>query len=169
MLFKKRIPHMKDIERTQKNVLNISQNLKEIIYQCNWNEKEKINDAGLDFACFLYTLDFYRQVMTLKYTNFTTDAIIRTLFINLENGYKELGNTFEKNYMLNLYIKLSNTIHELYQIAKKENMDEFEMVAMYMLSDECLMTDEEIENNKEYVAQIASLFNYIINLDINEL
>lgn len=169
MLFKKKIPKINDIEKTQKNVTNLSQKLKDIITQCEWDNKSKINDAGLDFACFLYTLDFYRQVMTLKYTKIVTETIIRTLFIDLENSYKELGNTFEKNYMLNLYFKLSNSIHKLYQIAKEDNVDEFEMVAMYMLSDECLMTDEEIENNFKYVSQIAAFFSYIINIDINEL
>lgn len=164
-----KIAKSKDIQKTFENVLKLSQKLKSLILLCNWNNKRKISDTGLDFACFLYTLYFYQQVMTLKYTKIVAETIIRTLFIYLENSYKKTDNTFEKNYMLNLYIKLSNSIHKLYQIAKEDNANEFEMISMYMLSDECLMTDEEIESNFKYVLQIAAFYNYIINIDINEL
>lgn len=169
MLFKKMIPKSRDVEKTQENIIKLSQKLKNIITQYDWENKNKINDAGLDFACFLYTLDFYRQVMTLKYNKTVTKTIIRTIFINLENAYKQLGNSFEKNYMLNMYIKLSKSLHEIYQISKEDNVDELEMVAMYLLTDECQMSENELVDNHGCVIQVSTFFFQVINLNLDEI
>lgn len=169
MFFKKKIPNIKSIDKTRENVLKRSQYLKELILQCEWENKCQTNITGLEYTCMYYTLDFYRQVMSVKYSNFFIECTIRTIFINIEDNLRNTGNQFEKNYFLNMYLKLSKTIANLYTIAQQQHEDEFNLVAMYLLYDECQMTDEEIEQNKLQVSKIANFFKDIINIDEKEL
>ena len=36
-----------------------------------------------------YDLEFYKQVMTIKYSNFYIETIIRTIFINFEENIRK--------------------------------------------------------------------------------
>lgn len=75
----------------------------------------------------------------------------------------------EKNHLFNCFLTINKSIHELYYIAKEENIDEFELVSKYMLFHECLMTEEEFEQNKLQISKIAEFFKNIINIDKAEL
>lgn len=107
--------------------------------------------------------------MTIKYSKFYIGTTIRTILLMLDDFFKNLGNNIEKNYSFNLYLKTSQLINNLYLNAKRENMDEFELVAINILSNECQMTNEEISINKKYIKEISDFFKDIINIDYKYL
>jgi len=117
----------------------------------------------------MYDLEFYRQVMGIKYSNFYIEQTVRTIFISLEDNLRKNGNNIPKNFMFDKFIKLSNSLSKLYNISRQENMDEFFAVAMYLCSDECLLTDNEIDNNPKLIQAISDHFRKIINLPESEI
>lgn len=168
-LFKNKIPTAKKATEVGNKILNLSQELKSIIELQDCVDFEKVNITGLEYALFMYDLEFYKQVMTIKYSNFYIETIIRTIFINFEENIRKSGNNIQKDYMLNIYLKLSDSINKIYNIAKNQGVDEFVAVAMYLCSDECLMTEYEIEINENMIVKIAEHFRKIINLPETEI
>lgn len=167
MLFKNIFPSKKLVNKTFNTITEKSQYLKNIILQCEFKNKTKDIELMLEYLCFLYTLEFYRQVMEIKYSKFVIETTIRTIFITLEKNLNKAGNNIPQNFLLNLYLKLNNTINQLYNIAKQNGVDEFELVASYLLSDECQMADNELKLNQAQITKIASFFYDIINIDNN--
>ena len=157
------------IEKLRENAIEYAIELKDIIMQANWEGKENIDVGGLEYATVYYDLEFFRQVMSIKYSRFQMELAIRTIFNTIESNLREAGNNIKDGYMFDKFVKLSNSIHQIYNISKENGEDEFCGVAMYMLSDECLMSEKEIMDNYEIVQNIARHFRKIINIDINKI
>lgn len=169
---KKKIATNKEIDAFKEKVLNSSQQLKTIINNYHWNNKDKVNFDALDYALFMYDLDFYRQVMTLKYSKFYIEICIRTIFISLENTLRKAGNNVSDKQFFNMYVKLSNSLQQIANISLEEKVDMFLQVALYLLKDELLITNVELENNEEIkklTIEIASHFENIINIDVEKI
>lgn len=168
-LFNNKIPSGKKAKQIGDKVMVFSQELKNIIISHNCVDFKSVNVNGLDYALFMYDLDFYRQVMSIKYSKFYIEFIIRTIFASMERNLRNAGNRIEENYLFNTYLNLSNAFHQIYNITKKEGLDEFEAVAIYLCSDELHMSDFEISSNEELIVEIATHFKKIINLPYGEI
>lgn len=169
---KKKIATNKDVDIFKEMVLNSSQELKTIINNYKWNNKDKVNMDTLNYALFMYDLDFYRQVMTLKYSKFYIETCIRTIFISFESTLKEIGNNIADKQFFNMYVKLSNSLHQIADISLKEKEDMFLQVALYLMIDELSVDDNELTNSEEMqklAIEIAAHFENIINMDLEKL
>lgn len=89
MFYKSIFPTPQKIDKTQNNILEKSQQLKQLILQCEWKNNSIIFYNSLDYICMFYTMEFYRQVMSIKYSKFYIEASIRTILITLENNNKK--------------------------------------------------------------------------------
>lgn len=169
MGFLKNIPTNKKAKFAGDSVMSLSHELKSIIVAQNCVDFKTINLGGLEYALFMYDLECYRQVMTLKYSNFYIESIIRTIFLTMESNMRMSGNKISDGYLLNIFTKLSNAIHNAFSIAKNDGVDGFYGVAEYLLLDECGMSEEEIDANMDLVVKIVGHFNKIVNLPLDKI
>ena len=156
------IPTAKKAQKVRDKVLGLSHELKCIIVSHGCVDFRKIDLGGLEYALFMYDLEFYRQVMQLNHSNFYIENILRTIFISMETGMQKAGNNISSGYFFNVFIKLSKTINQLPRIAEADGIDAFLSVALYLCSDECGMTTQEIAENEKMVIEIANHFEKII-------
>ena len=167
-MFFNKIPTTNEINNITKVLMKKSQHLNQIILKCEWEQKQNVDFKAIEDICCFYILYFYSQVMQVKYSKFYIKTVVRTIFITMEENLKKMGIKVEKNYFLNLYIGLVQTINRLYDDAKRLQLDEFEQVAYYLLI-ECNMTDIELTLNRQHIEEIAQFFRDIINIDKKDL
>lgn len=160
----KNVPSSKKSKQVWDKILGLSHELKCIIVSHQCVDFRKVNLGGLEYALFMYDLEMYRQVMTRKYSGFYIEATIRTIFNSMESSMRSAGNNISGGQMFTMYVKLSNTLHQLYGLAEKNGMNGLHAVATYLCSDECGMSTQEIEENEELVIKIANHFEKIVNL-----
>lgn len=168
-LFNKKIPTSKEAQRIGDNVFRLSQELKNIIISHNCVDFSKINVDGLDYALYMYDLEFYRQVMSVKHSQFFIQVIIRTICSTFDTNIRNAGNIIRDNYFLDTYLNLSNSLRQVYNIAQQDNIDEFVGVSMYFCSNELQLTYNQIELHQKLVLDIADHFRSIINLPYNKI
>lgn len=157
------------VSKTLNKVFELSQELKNILVSHNCIDFDTVSSNGLDYALFMYDMDVYRQVMSLKYSSFQIETIIRLIFITFENSNKRVGSEVEDNMLFNTFKKLSNSLREICSIANQQGIDEFVAIAMYFCSDECQMNEFDIEDNEDLILEIAEHFKKIINLPLCEI
>ena len=160
------LPTSKKTQQIGDKVIELSQELKEIILSYNCIDLNKVSLNGLEYALFMYDLECYRQLLTIKHNNHFIETTIRTIFNTMESNHKRIGNTFMDGYMFNIFRKLSISLNQVYNIATQQGIDGLYGVAMYLCSDECGMSEEEIDRNHEMVLAISKHFNKIVNLPI---
>ena len=162
----KNVPTSKKAQIVGDKVMALSQELKEIILSYNCVDLNKISINGLEYALFMYDLECYRQLMTIKHDGFFIETTLRTIFITMESNNKRAGVPVKDGYMFDMFKKLSNSLHQVYGIAVEQGIDGLYGIAMYLCSDECGMSQEEIDQNQEMVLAVSRHFNKIINLPI---
>ena len=167
-LFNK-IPSRKKIDETNAKIRNLSANFLKIIKENDPVHYKKVDIDSLSYATFLYDTYFYSQVMQVKYSPFFVESTIRTIFISLEQHLRNAGNSIEKDFIINMYKNLSDTFNKLYNIAKENNLDEFDVVARYFCEDVLLMNEVEINGAYDLIEAISNHFNQIINLPENQI
>ncbi len=138
------IPTPKKAQAVGDKVLALSQELKGIILSHDCVDFTRANINGLEYVLFMYDMECYRQVMTIKHNGPYIETILRTIFITMERGNKQAGVGVSDGYLFNLFKELSNTLHQVYGVATKEGTDGLYGIAAYLCSKECLMTTDEI-------------------------
>lgn len=162
----KNVPTSKKAQLVGDKVMALSQELKSIIlsYDCINIKEESLN--GFEYALFLYDLECYRQVMTLKHNGFFIETTLRTIFITMESNNKKAGVSVADGMLFEMFKKLSNSLHYVYGQAVAQGLDGLFGIAMYLCSNECGMSDVEIAQSEDLVLSISKHFNKIINLPI---
>ena len=162
----KNIPTSKKAQLIGDKVMALSQDLKNIIlsYDCININEESLN--GFEYALFMYDLECYRQVMTLKHNGFFIETTLRTIFITMESSNKRAGVNVADGMLFEMFKKLSNSLHYVYGQAVAQGLDGLFGIAMHLCSNECGMTNEEVAQNEDLVRAISKHFNQIINLPI---
>lgn len=162
----KNVPSSKKSMLVFDKIIGLSHELKCIIVSHQCVDFRKVNLGGLEYALFMYDLEMYRQVMTQKYSGFYIEATIRTIFNSMESSMRSAGNNISGGQMFTMYVKLSNTLHQLYCLAEKDGMNGLHAVATYLCSDECGMSEAEIAENEMLILEITDHFNKIITWHI---
>lgn len=158
------VPTSKKAKAVGDKVMGFSHELKCIIVSHQCVDFSKVNLGGLEYALFMYDLDCYREAMTTKYSGFYIESIIRTIFIGMESNMRKAGNNIADGYLFNMYVKLSNSLYQVFITARKEGLDGFYAIAKYLCSDECGMNEEAIEKNSPLITEIENHFRKIANL-----
>lgn len=159
----KNVPTPKKAQAVGDTVLKLSSELRNIIVSYNCVDFKKVNLGSLEYALFMYDLWCYSYVMTLKHNSFFIETTIRTVFSTMESNMKKAGNNIASGYMYNTFTKLSGSLNKTYDLAKKQGLDGFQGVAMYLCSDECGLSNEEIAENEEMICEIAKHFAKVLN------
>ena len=162
----KNMPSSKKAQNIGNEVMSLSQELKQIILSYDCVDLERISLSGLEYALFMYDLECYRQLMTLKHNGFFIETTLRTIFLTMESNNRKAGVEVADGVMFNMFKKLSNSLHQVYGMAVESGLDGLYGIAMYLCSDECGMSESEINENQEMVLAISKHFNKIINLSI---
>lgn len=165
----KNIPSSKKSKLIWDKIIGLSHELKCLIVSHQCVDFRKVDLGGLEYALFMYDLEMYRQVMTLKYSSFYIECTIRTIFISMENSIKRAGNNISSGQMFAMYVKLSNTLHQHYGLAVKNGTNGLHAIATYLCSNECGMSEADIAENEILIQEIANHFDKIINLPLEKI
>ena len=162
----KNIPTSNKAQYIGNNVISLSQELKQIIISNNCVNFNKISLSTLDNVLFMYDLECYRQLMTIKHNGFFIETTLRTIFATMESNNRQAGINVSDGYLFEVFKKLSNSLHQVYGLAVNQGLDGLYGIAMYLCSNELGMSEEEINQNQDMVLEISKHFNKIINLNI---
>lgn len=163
------VPTSKKTKAVGDRIMRFSHDLKCIIVSHQCVDFQKVNLGGLEYALFMYDLDCYREAMITKYSRFYIESTIRAIFLVIEGNLRKAGNNIADGYIFNMYVKLSNSLYQIFITAKKEGLDGFYAIAKYLCSDECGMNEEAIEKNAPLITEIANHFRKIANLPATDI
>ena len=162
----KNIPTNNKAQSIGNQVISLSQELKQIIISNNYVDWDKISSSTLDNVLFMYDLECYRQLMTIKHNSFFIETTLRTIFATMESNNKRAGINVSDGYLFEVFKNLSNSLHRVYGLAVNQGIDGLYGIAMYLCSNELGMSEEEVNQNQDIVLAISRHFNKIINLNI---
>ena len=167
-IFKKKLPSKKEIENHHSRIIKYSEIFKNIVVTQNCINYSKVNIESIDYAAFFYILNIYMALLEVKYSKLYINVVTKTILMNIEDNLRNNGNKIENGYFEKIYAKLSESLIQLFNIAKNNGDDGFKIIAIYFCSDELQMNNFEIDQNENMIIKIINLFNKIINLPESE-
>ena len=167
--FFKNIPTSKKSQQFGDMVIKSSQELKKIIVKHNGVDYTKVQIEALEYALFMYDLEFYRQVMTLKYSKSYIEIAIRTIFATLAANNKKAGYNLSSDFLWAKLVSLSKILNDICSFALENDEDEFLLVAMFVLTNECQAAWDQVDNEYALLYEVSEHFKEIINLPIEQI